>query len=205
MTQPSDAELRQDIASLIATLVRAAYQPRDQVWLAIDDVCEEADDPDAMRQFAAAELEARWREQRALEAQWSDRTDCDRLDQAFAELELSGVVSRQDFTCCGSCGVAEMALICSELEAGDQKPRGYAFFHAQDTEHAVLGDGLYLNYGDLEGEERASLAIGREIVAVFKSHGLKPEWDERWATRIHVPLSWRRRLACRPVQGSADD
>jgi hypothetical protein len=206
MTQPSDAELREDIAQLILALVRAAFQSRGDVWLAIDDACEEAEDPDAMRAFAAAELERLWADQRLTEAQWGDRTDCDRLDQAFAELEATGVVCRQDFTCCGTCGVAEIALECAELERAGRQPRGYAFYHAQDTEHAVFGEGLYLNYGDLKGEERASLAIGREIIAVLKSHGLKPQWDESWASRIHVPLSWRRRLNCRPdAQGESDD
>jgi hypothetical protein len=205
MTQPSDAELREDIAHLVLALVRAAFQPRSEVWLALDDACEEAEDPDAMRAFAAAELERLWTEQRALEAQWSERTDCDRLDQAFAELEATGIICRQDFTCCGTCGVAEMALICTEISRAGRDPRGYAFYHAQDTEHAVAGDGLYLNYGDLKGEERASLSVGREIVAVLKTHGLKPEWDESWANRIHVPLTWRRRLVCRASEEKTDD
>jgi hypothetical protein len=196
MSQPTDAELREDIAHMIATYVRAAFLRRDEIWLAIDEICEEAGDPDAMRAFASAELERLWATQRRTEAGWGERTDCDRLDQAFAELESTGIVCRQDFTCCGTCGVAEMALVCGELERGGKDLRGYAFYHAQDTEHAVAGDGLYLNYGDLDGDELASLAIGREIVAVLQSHGLAPSWDERWASRIHVPLSWRRRLRC---------
>src|SRR5262245_59010912 len=42
------------------------------------------------------------------QASWPEVTDCDRLDDAFAELTLLGIVSRQDFSCCGNCGVAEI-------------------------------------------------------------------------------------------------
>jgi hypothetical protein len=205
MGQETDAELREDVALLMGRLVHAAFQRRDEIWLLVDEVCEEAVEPDAMREFAAVELERLWTTQRRVEAEWTDRTDCDRLDQAFAELESTGIVCRQDFTCCGSCGVAEMALACGDLERAGQNLRGYAFYHAQDTEHAVAGDGLYLNYGDLDGDESASLAVGREVVAVLQSHGLTPSWDERWASRIHVPLSWRRRLHCASEETRGDD
>lgn len=38
----------------------------------------------------------------AAQEQWPAVTDCDLLDRAFQELELAGIVSRQDFTCCGT-------------------------------------------------------------------------------------------------------
>jgi hypothetical protein len=39
------------------------------------------------------ELEAH----RRREATWTSPTDCDRLDRAFARLEMSGILARQDF------------------------------------------------------------------------------------------------------------
>lgn len=39
---------------------------------------------------------------RAAQRKWPAVTDCDLLDRAFAELERAGIVSRQDFTCCGT-------------------------------------------------------------------------------------------------------
>jgi hypothetical protein len=33
---------------------------------------------------------------------WPAVTDCDLLDRAFGELERAGIVSRQNFTCCGT-------------------------------------------------------------------------------------------------------
>jgi len=196
MGKSSDEDLRQDLVHVLTALVRAGFQPRDQIWLAADDVCEEAAEPDAMRAFAAAELARLWAEQRALEASWEGRTDCERLDQAFAELETMGIVCRQDFTCCGNCGAAEIDGEFEAMEAAGVVVRGYAFYHQQDTERAIEGDGVYLSYGaDAEGEASA-LEIAREIVAVLTSHGLKPAWNGQWSQRIHVPLVWRRRLMC---------
>ena len=46
MTKESDEDLRGDIAVLLTAMVRGAFQPRDQIWLAVDDICEEGADPD---------------------------------------------------------------------------------------------------------------------------------------------------------------
>lgn len=196
MAKDTDEDLRGDIDATLTAMVRGAFLPRDQVWVAIDDICEEGEDPDALRAYASAELELLWREQRALEATWQGSTDCDRLDKAFAELEERGVICRQDFTCCGNCGVAEIGLELNEAEQRGAHVRGYAFYHQQDTEAAVDGHGIFLNYGAEKEGEAAALAIAREIVTTLKHHGLDPQWNGSIGQRIHVPLVWRRRLVC---------
>lgn len=199
MARSSDEELREDIVALVTALVRGGFQPRDQIWQAADDICEDGADPDRLRAFASAELDRLWTEQRAAEASWSGRTDCDRLDAAFEELETTGVICRQDFTCCGTCGAAEIGMEIEEFERNrGVRARGYAFYHMQDTERAIEGHGVYLGYGAAEAGEAAALAVGCEIVAALRSHGLKPEWDGSWGKRIHVPLEWRRRFVCTP-------
>jgi len=124
---------------------------------------------------------------------WPARTDCDRLDDAFAALEAAGVVSRQHFSCCGTCGSSEIwAEIEAVREAGGLT-RGYAFYHVQDTERATEGDGLYLNYGACEDGEDAALAIANDIVAQLEAHGLRTDWNGSWSQRIGVSLDWKRR------------
>lgn len=201
MAEPLDEEeLREDVSLVIRVMVRGGFRSREDIWNAATDICDEAEDPDPLLQFAAAELEAAWEGQRAEEAEWPERTDSDRLDQAFAELESLGILCRQDFTCCGTCGAAEIGGEFVEAEERGARPRGYAFFHQQDTEHAVDGDGLYLNYGAKDGSEDAALVVGREIVAVITSHGLAASWNGQWAQRIFVPMTWRRRrFACGPA------
>jgi len=196
MAKETDEDLRADIDAMVSALVSAAFLPRDQVWFALDDICEQGDDPDALRAYASAELERLWSAQRSAERDWGEQTDCDRLDKAFSELDACGIVSRQDFTCCGNCGAAEIGAEMDDAEGRGVHVRGYAFYHQQDTERAVEGHGIYLNYGaDRAGEEPA-LAIAHEIIAVLKRNGLDPQWNGKFSQRIHVPMVWRRRLRC---------
>jgi hypothetical protein len=126
---------------------------------------------------------------------WSTPTDCDRLDAAFAALEQVGIVCRQHFSCCGTCGSVE---IWDEMEAARTSGvdvRGYAFYHVQDTESAVEGGGLYLNYGAVADGEAAALTIAHAIVAGLEQHGLRTHWNGQWSRRIGVALDWKRRRA----------
>jgi hypothetical protein len=198
MSDPTDDNLRQDIMSLFTTQVGGGFRDREEIWVEADDLCEQSSNPDAMRKFASSELDRLWKEQRAAEATWPERTDCDRLDAAFEELEGIGIVCRQDFTCCSTCGGAEIGAECADVErTRGITVRGYAFYHMQDTESAVEGYGVYLSYGADNGGEEPARAVAREIIAVLKNHGLDPQWNGEWSKKIHVPLIWRRRLVCR--------
>lgn len=117
------------------------------------------------------------------------------MDDAFANLSRSGIVSRQNFSCCGTCGVAEIG---AEIELEQNKGslvRGYAFYHMQDTESATTGHGLYLHYGSIEGTAETAVTVGREIVAEIAERGLATEWNGRIEDRIRVELDWKRRTA----------
>jgi hypothetical protein len=75
--------------------------------------------------------------------------------------------------------------------------RGYAFYHMQDTEHAVAGHGVYLSFGSEEKGRDAAERVAREISDTLTAHGLTPEWDGTAAQRILVKLDWKRRRAPR--------
>jgi hypothetical protein len=127
------------------------------------------------------------------QAGWETPTDCDRLDAAFAELEAAGVIARQHFSCCGTCGVAEIGFEMAAAGEDGRPARGFTFFHVQDTEHAVAGESLYLSYGSVSGNQDEAVTIGHEVVATLGRHGLQPAWNGKFAHRIALPLSWRRR------------
>jgi hypothetical protein len=124
---------------------------------------------------------------------WPTITDCDRLDEAFAALERGGIIARQNFSCCGTCGSSEIWDEIKALEEGGGKAYGYAFYHVQDTERAVEGDGVYLNYGACEEGEEPAIATARAIVAELERHGLTTNWNGTWEKRIAVELDWKRR------------
>ena len=158
-----------------------------------------------------------WQQREAVQATWSDPGDWGRLDRAFAELEQSGWVARMNFTCCQTCGHAEI---------GDERTGGehsYVFFHWQDTEHlADPGPNLYVSYSYFETHpgvdrdlvdaaedtedpglrERAAAqharietAVGATLVECLRRHGLTVEWDGSHETRPFVALrDWRKPL-----------
>jgi hypothetical protein len=128
--------------------------------------------------------------------------DSERLLAAFRDLDLDGVVARADFTCCQSCGMTEIA---------DEAPApsgGYVFCHRQDVDAAARGEGLFLSYGTLADDVDAA-EIGRRVVKALRSRGLTVDWDGEITSRIHLPLTWRRRryahLALAPGLPDPDD
>lgn len=133
-------------------------------------------------------------ERKAERANWPDVTDCDRLDAAFAELKETGLIAEQNFWCCQTCASSEVhATIKQARKSGGAVPRGYVFYHDQDTDRAVQGGGLYLAYGSRDGKSAACQAIASEVVDTLKHHGLEPEWNGKLDTRIFLPLDWKRR------------
>lgn len=123
---------------------------------------------------------------------WPVATDCDRLDAAFAALEAGGIISRQNFSCCGNCGSHEIWGEIDSAKAEGGPARGYAFYHVQDTEAAVDGYGIYLNYGACDEGEAAAVAVGNAIVAELERQGLTTDWNGSWDKRIGVELDWKR-------------
>lgn len=128
------------------------------------------------------------------QAKWDVLTDYDRLELAFDQLEDAGIVARQNFTCCGTCGAAEIQAEIEDFEFEGRTALGYVFFHQQDTERAVEGSGLYFSYGSVEdGPEEAHLAIGQQVHDTMAAVGLKPHWNGKIDQRVGVMLEWKRR------------
>ncbi|MDQ4087569.1 MAG: hypothetical protein M3177_06125 [Pseudomonadota bacterium] len=173
------------------------YEAEDIVRGAVDYVSDElpaAEVEPHARRFLAEALAAQMKEQES----WPASTDCDRLDAAFAALERGGIVARQNFTCCGTCGSYEIWDEIKAFQEGGRRAYGYVFYHMQDTEAAVDGGGLFLNYGACEEGEEPAIATGRAIVAELERHGLQTDWDGSWEKRIGVALDWKRRRRASP-------
>lgn len=185
--------LMEDLRRQVENDVAAGFASREEVIRFAVDMLQDEGDPGMLRAEAEVVADAALAAHAAAQAQWPDQTDCDRVDAAFAALEAEGVIARQNFSCCGTCGASE---IWDEIEAARSEGRpahGYAFYHWQDTEGAVEGQGLYLNYGSCEETPEAAVAVGHIIVSRLLDHGLRPEWDGRIERRIGVPLDWKRR------------
>jgi uncharacterized protein DUF6891 len=170
--------------------VRAGYDDRDDIVESITEALRDEDvevDEAEVDRIVGRRWEARLAEQR----DWPEVTDNDRLERAFARLGATGILAEENFTCCKSCGLAEIG---GELP-DDTVMDGYAFFHEQDTQRAADGGTLLLAYGDFTNdEEESTAAIGRRVVAALTAEGLRTEWSGEATQRIPVALTWQRRL-----------
>ncbi|MFF4650703.1 DUF6891 domain-containing protein [Streptomyces sp. NPDC001380] len=130
-----------------------------------------------------------WLERVGEQAAWEGETDPERLTRAFAALEAAGITAREHFTCCRTCGGAEIGA------AGAPDARGFVYFHSQCTGSAAAGRGLTLLYGGFDGSEETTAAVGREVAAALGAVGLPVVWDGDPGRALTVtPLDWRRRL-----------
>ncbi|OLT27000.1 hypothetical protein BJF83_19660 [Nocardiopsis sp. CNR-923] len=138
---------------------------------------------------------------------WPARTDGERLTRAFRALDESGILAREDFTCCDTCA---WDAIRSEMSAHDPDEgsaiRGYVFYHSQDTARATEDGGLWLGFDAVHEVRRA--AVGDEIAETLRAHGLTVAWNGDPDNKLELALDgrWRRwgRHAAHPgptVQG----
>lgn len=191
----SDPDLEQELASFIQREVAAGFEDRGSIAETVFDVFREEMDSSELERLVPRFLDDAIAAHRLAQSSWPLVTDCDRLDAAFLALEEIGVISRQNYSCCQTCGTAE---IWDELNKAADEGRnvvGYTFYHVQDTESAVEDSRLHLSYGALEEGDAASVDIGHRIAAVLRKSGLTTDWNGHLSQRIAVSLDWKRRRA----------
>ncbi|WP_051612595.1 DUF6891 domain-containing protein [Hyphomonas polymorpha] len=193
------AEDREYLQQTARILVRSGYDPLEYIE---ESLLEMAGDSDGTLSERDLRIEARNALIRAVaeltqeQAIWPALTDYDRLKAALDTLETEGIVTRENFSCCGTCGAAEIGAEIEDFAAETGRPAtGYVFFHQQDTQNAVDGHALHFNYGTASPDwtEAKSLAIGQRLFDALKSVGLTPDWDGTIDRRVAVSLTWQRR------------
>jgi len=193
---PEDREYLQQTARI---LVRGGYDPLEYIEESLFEMAGDTEDTLSERDLRIEVRNALIRAVTELtqeQTTWPALTDYDRLKAALDTLETEGIVTRENFTCCGTCGAAEIGAEIEDFAAETGRPAtGYVFFHQQDTENAVDGHGLHFNYGTASPDwtEEKSLAIGQRLFDALKSVGLTPDWDGSIDHRVAVSLTWQRR------------
>jgi len=181
-------ETEQYILDAIKVWVWSGFYSPDEVHDMIEDILEDDVDEDKVRSAVAPEFEKKG----VAEISWPQITDCDRLDEAFADLNDGGVISLQNAGYTISDGISDVS---EELECRDRSEvKGYCFYHGQDLERAVAGDGLMLAFGDLEDTLEGRRAIGKLVAEALSKAGFEVDWNGDPEKRISVPkLDWKRR------------
>lgn len=182
-----------DVAEAIAVQVRAGFE--DKVRL-LEVFCEELYEPGELDPAQVAsvidlEIENLAQEQRS----WSEVTDCDRLEAAFAALNRNGIVALHDAGFTQSDGYDDF-LEALELHPQRESVIGYCYYHHQDVERAIRGGGLNLAFGPVDPDEEQSQGarIGALVQKELEHVGLHVNWDGSFAKRLNVPdFRWQRR------------
>ncbi|MEQ4721159.1 hypothetical protein [Nonomuraea sp. B19D2] len=184
-----DEEDRQMLEARIRTVIVGGYATRAQVAEIAEDYLVSGDHRPVSGRQAWQLTDRMWLERVQEQASWEGETDPERLTRAFTTLEATGITARENFTCCRSCGQAEIG------GAGSTDARGFVYFHTQCTDSAVAGHGLSLLYGGFDGSSETTASIGRQIVAALEETGLSVQWNGHPDQTITVgPLDWRKRL-----------
>jgi hypothetical protein len=150
-----------------------------------------ADLPD--RAHVAGDLATAWidearEELRVDQESWPEATDYERLQSAFAEIELADVEVLQG---CDDHWAAK-ALLDERAGAGTT-PRGVAWFTPADVWHAVDEGMLEVNlWHGTTANAAPGDALLDEVLGVLEKHGLTARFDEG---RIEVDAHWHKRIA----------
>lgn len=108
-----------------------------------------------------------------------------KFNRLFAALRKMNLVARQNFTCCQSCGCAEINEMFADRE--NDILVGYAFYHKQDGARLCEEQGVYVAFGNRdERDPTTAEEIGKWIVEAAHKLGLFCTWNGSAATRIYV-------------------
>jgi class 3 adenylate cyclase len=184
-----------DMLDLAGKWVWYGFHSEDELQAQIDGDAEEGDsfDVERVKAHAAAMLE----QKRAAQAGWPRVTDCDRLDQAFERLRARGLCALH-YPEAGYTLQHGFTAVADEVNAEGVPPDryiGFCFYHAQDIDRAIEGDGLLVAFGSTQSDEdEDDVRIGRMVCEALQQEGLQTEWNGTASSRICLPgLRWQRR------------
>jgi hypothetical protein len=177
----------------IKVWIWSGFYGREEVAEMLEDIVEEGTDVSAVEAAVAQEFAAKAK----AEESWPAETDCDRLDRVFAALNASGIIAIQNAGYTQSDGYSDVMEIY-EQASDEDRPVGYCYYHGQDLENGIAGEGVFLSSGPIDAaqEETEGPRLGRIIVAALEKEGFATKWDGTFSQRILIEnIEWKRRLA----------
>ena len=211
---------RAEVLTRAREVIASGFTPRDEAVARVSLAFTDEEVPPPGSPIASIVGEA-WEARRSEQSRWTDEGDYTRLAAAFNNLAEWGMVARMNFTCCQSCGNAEIADERTPVSTGGYGGYlewGYTYFHEQDTDGLTAGANLFLAYGafaPIAGLDPALLAradagdpaartqvmgaslsrAGTVVADCLRHAGFDVTWDGTTGQRIAVTITdWRKRL-----------
>jgi len=104
----------------------------------------------------------------------------EQLNEFFSNLKDRSISVKEDFTCCKTCGAAEI------LSFQRNSDMGYCFYHNQSTEEAAKTGELYLYWGAYSEEEIDEIIIANAIVDEAQACKIDVKWNGFASDAIHL-------------------
>ena len=192
---PTPVDWKAAIEEALELLIRSGYGSDDEVVRQFLDIAESeagAATTDALRSQWHQQVRDALATQYAEEARWLHVTHNDRIDRAFAELQRRGIIALQNAGFTWSDGHEDV----NDAQERHPEAHGWTFFHGQDVERGVNGEGLLLYFGPIgpdDTHESDGQRVGETICAVLQSHGIETTWDGKLNSRIQIPPFVRQR------------
>lgn len=191
----SMSEDQQFIFDSIYTQVRSGFYSLEDIQNNIIEEIEDNGFEDEISEDWAYEQIDRVNEELLKESEsWGDDTQTNRLIAAFDELAESKIIALHYTGFTNDDGEYEVTEVERTLIDNDEKSEGYCFYHGQDMERAVRGEGLYISFQKIDNvSDVVSREVAKKIVEVLEKHNLKVDWNGKAATRIFLPeFKWER-------------
>ena len=187
----SDEEVRALTEEQVRNLVWAGFDTPADVFEQVREAWDWEQPLDAQWLRALVDREAG--DKRDAEKRWPEQTDNDRLAAAFAAMDERGVIALHNAGYTMQDGLSDVAEALHErADAGPWI--GYCFYHQQDVEGALAEDGLYLAFGDNDGDAEQSRLVAGVVVDALQAAGFSVDWSGDVRTRVKVePFKWQRR------------
>lgn len=190
---------RQAITEMIQERINEGFETYEEIVENTQQVFDEVEEVESLARAITKQLLLDYYQ---TQRTWIQPTDCDRLDQAFAELEMRGIIARQNFACCSNCGHTEIWDEIEQARSENRQVIGYTFYHMQDSEYAAQGDGLSLAFGAVPRHPEFDENVAQEIVSILEAHGLNTQWIGDISRRIRIePFDWKRRRTEEDLSG----
>ena len=161
--------------------------------IVLEDCFRPEDITEADATWLGEEVARIWSAKLEEEKSWPAVTDWDTLDAAFSFLWKDGIMALHQAGYEPSDGPPIVADEYCSRGAERSGLTGYCFYDWQSIERAIEGHGVWLSFGDIDGDRQKGVEIGRRVVAALEGAGLRTTWSGVINDRIRVDMRWRKR------------
>jgi len=113
----------------------------------------------------------------------------DKLENAFSAMQAHGILTRHDYSCCSTCGNAEIRDEVSKACQSGLSVDGFVFYSWDAADAASESGKLSLTFASRLGANTSVADIGRQVQQCLQDSGLQTVWNGDPASRISVTLA----------------